>query len=329
MGKDLFDFDSSLDFEQEKPKPKKKGFEEELHRAEVLCIRGQYDKSLKIYEAILDEDIDNQDAYLGLLRVHSEDFTLFEGKDIENDIKVIEKLFEDIDTPEYLSYMKKRNAFLKEKSTKQATPQPAPKVAPAPTPTVAPTPVSKPAPAPAPKPVAPSYSLPIRINKTEHGIFNIFSQDALDKAVIESYNETKSMVKADAFNRAIDALNALKLRKPVYEQDVNQVFNIFWDGILKGYAPFVILNSGIGAVKHYQRARGYYEFAYDMTDEQFGGLYNFFTKNGVSPSQIRTLAKQFLKLCNNCISLSRSAGENDGGVLLLTEDMCQKLLARL
>lgn len=103
--KDLFRFDASI---EDALDAKLKTYDEELKRARIYCVRGQYEKALAIYNAILDEDMENQEAYLGLLRVHSEDFTILEGEEIERDIHTLETLFPDIEDAEYIHYLAKR-----------------------------------------------------------------------------------------------------------------------------------------------------------------------------------------------------------------------------
>ena len=103
----MFDLDSSLLDEK-----KKGNYEEELKKARALCIRGQYEKSLAIYNAILDEDYENEDALIGLLRVHSKDFREYVSQEIEDDIHAIEGMCPDTVNEEYLSYMKARQDYL-------------------------------------------------------------------------------------------------------------------------------------------------------------------------------------------------------------------------
>jgi len=103
MADDLFDLDESLSKDNSK-------YSQELTKGRVFCIRGLYDKALEIYNKILDEDIENEGAYVGLLRVHSKDFTVLNGDVIEHDIHVIESLFPNCQNPDYLSFINKRIA---------------------------------------------------------------------------------------------------------------------------------------------------------------------------------------------------------------------------
>ena len=106
MGDDLFNFDGNLEKafdEQINP------YEQDLKRAKIYCVRGQFDKAEEIYNEILDKDMENKEAYIGLLRAHSEDFTVYNNKLIERDIHTIDALFPDLDDPEYLKYIRARN----------------------------------------------------------------------------------------------------------------------------------------------------------------------------------------------------------------------------
>ena len=106
MGDDLFKFDDSLKnaFDaQINP------YEQDLKRAKIYCVRGEYEKAVAIYNKILDEDMENVDAYLGLLRAHSEDFTIYSSKEIDRDIHTIDALFPELDDADYLRFIRARN----------------------------------------------------------------------------------------------------------------------------------------------------------------------------------------------------------------------------
>ena len=119
MSKDLFSFDDSIEKEFDEHH---KNYDAELKKAKIYCIRGQYEKAIDIYNAILEEDMENEDAYVGLLRAHSEDFNVLEGEDIDIDIRTIETLFPEIENEEYIAYLKKRKEFFTggSESTKKA-----------------------------------------------------------------------------------------------------------------------------------------------------------------------------------------------------------------
>ena len=81
---------------------------EALRKADILCLREQYDRAIDIYNQILDEDMECEEAYVGLLKAHSEYFTIFSGEQIDKDIRIIERIFPDIENEEYLTFLKKR-----------------------------------------------------------------------------------------------------------------------------------------------------------------------------------------------------------------------------
>ena len=84
---------------------------EDIKKARALSIRGQYDRALDIYNKILDEDFENEDALIGLLRVHSKNFREFDDKKIEDDIFAIEQMAPDTTNEEYLNYLSKRDDY--------------------------------------------------------------------------------------------------------------------------------------------------------------------------------------------------------------------------
>ena len=106
MAKNMFDLDEEL------LNGKNNKYEDELKKAYIYCVRERFDKALEIYNKILDEDMENEDAYVGLLRAHSKNFTEFDGEEIERDIRVIEKLFPDIVNEEYSNYYLTRKKAL-------------------------------------------------------------------------------------------------------------------------------------------------------------------------------------------------------------------------
>lgn len=124
----LFDLDDSL---LEKREEKSKDFSLELKKARAFCLRGLPEKALGIYNQILDEDFENEGALVGILRVHSDNFRIYEGKEIDNDVFAIENMCPDIMDEEYITYVSKRNELLKQKKVeapKKEETKPEPKV---------------------------------------------------------------------------------------------------------------------------------------------------------------------------------------------------------
>ena len=111
----LFDLDDALFEKKEEKKETKKDYDVELKKARAFSIRGLKDKALEIYNSILEEDFENEGALVGILRVHSDNFRIFEGKEIENDIFAIESMCPEIMDDEYLSYIAERSTKVKDK----------------------------------------------------------------------------------------------------------------------------------------------------------------------------------------------------------------------
>ena len=105
MAKNMFDLDDSL-------LESKKEYTEDLKKANVYCMREHFDKALEIYNKILDDDMENMEALIGLLKVHSKYFTKYDGEEIEKDIRVIERMFPDIMDEEYAKYCLERKKYL-------------------------------------------------------------------------------------------------------------------------------------------------------------------------------------------------------------------------
>ncbi len=93
---------------------------EPLRRATVLCLRGEFEEAEKLTQAYIDKYYDNVEGYITLLRVHSKDFSEFEGEQIEKDIKIITKLGKGgVDDDDYKDYLKAREDYLADKKVKE------------------------------------------------------------------------------------------------------------------------------------------------------------------------------------------------------------------
>ena len=102
----LFDLDDGL------IEKSNKDYSTELKKARSLCIRGQKDRALEIYESILKDEPDNEDALVGTLRVYSDNFRQLDNDFVEDVIDIIEVKCPDIMDEEYLDYVSKRDAYL-------------------------------------------------------------------------------------------------------------------------------------------------------------------------------------------------------------------------
>lgn len=115
MKDDLFCFDKNL---ENQFASRQTDYSDKLKKARIMCIRGRYEQALNIAEEILDDDPENMGAYIEILRVHSDDFSIFEGEEIDKDIRAIEKLFPDIDNDEYIEFLRNKKKAI---SNKQET----------------------------------------------------------------------------------------------------------------------------------------------------------------------------------------------------------------
>ena len=88
-----------------------------LDKARILCTREKYAEALELLENIIDRHPKCGEAFIGILAVHSKNFTLFDSKDIEKDIKVIDRFFVDKvnSNTAYADYIKKRQAHFDKK----------------------------------------------------------------------------------------------------------------------------------------------------------------------------------------------------------------------
>ena len=78
-----------------------------LRKAYSLCMREMYREALVIYNKIIEKDYDNEEAYIGILRAHSENFTKTTGEEVEKDIRVIKRFFPNTKNEDYLVFVKK------------------------------------------------------------------------------------------------------------------------------------------------------------------------------------------------------------------------------
>ncbi len=113
MSDDLFNFNNQF---EEALSQKLNPYEHDLKKAKIYCVRGQYDNALAIYDRILEEDIENQEAYLGLLRAHSENYTIYFSETIDRDVYTLDSLFPDLNDHEYVKFKNARGQLMQDNS---------------------------------------------------------------------------------------------------------------------------------------------------------------------------------------------------------------------
>ena len=306
MDKDLFNYDALLLSEQDKSS----GYKEELLKAKELAEKGEYDKSLGIYEAILDEDVHNQAAYVGLLRVHSKNFTIFEGKDIDRDIRVIEKLFGDCKDPEYISFINNKN-----------NPEPVKKAEPEQVKVIEPEAIKKPEPEVVVKP--PKAPLPFRIPNI--GPFSCFTQQALDEGLLEDYDRLVQKYGQEMMDRVINTLVDLMDFKEVTDASIDYILDVMSFGILKAYAAFEITKENYKNITPLRRARACDIIATDFNNSLLGGFYSLAMKNGISISMLNEIGKEYVSLGLSYIKMAKFVGEDVDVILDIENDLNMKL----
>ena len=201
-----------------------------LKKAQVLSLRRKYDEAMEIYESLAEEYFDCIDVYIGILRVHSKNFTVYENEFIEADISVIENLDPDAARQDqtYVKYLENRKAYFAQKAAAQApatpAPAPAPKKGGAATPSGDETPATptkkRATPAPAPAPQVAEYGYSVRLN--DHGedkfpVIRVVRQERedLDFATVKRMVEEGGILKegltkeqADEFCKKLTDLKA-------------------------------------------------------------------------------------------------------------------------
>ncbi len=95
---------------------------ESIKRANVLCVRGEFDEAEKLVSLFIDRNYDRIEGYVALLRVHSKDYTLYEGAQIEKDLRVIQKIVgsKQINDNEYNGYVFARKRYFDDKKAEEA-----------------------------------------------------------------------------------------------------------------------------------------------------------------------------------------------------------------
>lgn len=112
---------SLFDLEETLAEDPAKKYEKAFRKAEIHLIREEYAEAKAIYDEILAEDMDVGKAYVGLLRVHSKDYTVFEGDEIEKTLRILAKLFPDYEDEDLSAYLEKRKAEKKKTRGNQSS----------------------------------------------------------------------------------------------------------------------------------------------------------------------------------------------------------------
>lgn len=75
--------------------------EDNKKKAKILCIQKKYNEAKEIYDGFIDDDIMDMDGYMGFIRVYSENYRLFEGKELEDAIQIAKDVSGEDDLSKY------------------------------------------------------------------------------------------------------------------------------------------------------------------------------------------------------------------------------------
>ena len=103
----LFDF-SSLEAGFDKQLEAQAEYDKKLAFAKSYLIRKRYDEARKVYDSLLEIDPMDVNAYIGYVRVESENFTVYDGAKIDEAIAAAKEIsgmddFSDVD-PQFAEY---------------------------------------------------------------------------------------------------------------------------------------------------------------------------------------------------------------------------------
>ena len=92
------------------------------NKLRALIIRGRYDEAEKLCNTLIDNDPMDKVGYIGLIRLVSKNYKLYEGDDIAEQIRVAEEIFgadELLFDSEYANYISARKQYFEEQERKR------------------------------------------------------------------------------------------------------------------------------------------------------------------------------------------------------------------
>ena len=105
--------------------PKALDREKEWARVKSLVARKKLEQASELCEVLIADDPAGLEGYLGFARIATENYTLFEEKDIDETIRVFSELFADQEEviqefePAYLKYIETRKKYFSDKKAKE------------------------------------------------------------------------------------------------------------------------------------------------------------------------------------------------------------------
>lgn len=97
---------------KEKEEAEKRAYDASLLKARTYCIQRKFSEAKEIYDGLIEKNPSDVKAFIGLARVATEDYSLYEGKAVESALKQVSKIakvndYASIDK-DYAEYLKKR-----------------------------------------------------------------------------------------------------------------------------------------------------------------------------------------------------------------------------
>lgn len=120
-----FDFDSiqfsySLKKQDSKPEKKESSLSEQVELAEKYCMIDEFKKANEICASVLEKDPFFIPAYACLVRVESQNYTVYTGENLDKHLRFLKRLDKEKEYWNELdSFLKKREEFLNPKPVKQ------------------------------------------------------------------------------------------------------------------------------------------------------------------------------------------------------------------
>ena len=112
-GDQLFDF-SAMEAGFDGQLADRAEYEKKMKKARALAISKRFDEAREIYENTVEEDPTDMNGYIGLIRVVSKNFTVLDGEEIEERIRIAKEIsgVDDLSCfdREYAAYEEKRKA---------------------------------------------------------------------------------------------------------------------------------------------------------------------------------------------------------------------------
>ena len=94
----------------------------QAEKLRVMIIRGKYDEAKTICDELIDNSPMDKVGYIGLVRIASKNFKEYEGKEIEEQIRIAEEIFgagELLLDSEYAQYINARKQYLDKKAAEE------------------------------------------------------------------------------------------------------------------------------------------------------------------------------------------------------------------